>query len=74
MPGQVSGTTIAGENPIEYGPAGYKGLLKEIRIFGLACFATIGGFLFGYDQGIISGVLVMHSFVRKDLGNELDLS
>ncbi|KAJ5231658.1 uncharacterized protein N7469_006246 [Penicillium citrinum] len=62
MPGQVSGTTIAGENPIKYGPAGYKGLLKEIRIFGMACFATIGGFLFGYDQGIISGVLVMHSF------------
>jgi hypothetical protein len=63
MPGHVADSAIAGDHAIEYGPAGYKGFLKEIRIFGLACFATIGGFLFGYDQGIISGVLVMHSFV-----------
>ncbi|KAJ5763790.1 hypothetical protein N7533_002471 [Penicillium manginii] len=62
MPGHVADSAIAGDHAIEYGPAGYKGFLKEIRIFGLACFATIGGFLFGYDQGIISGVLVMHSF------------
>lgn len=68
MPGQVVDSAIAGENSIVYGPAGYKGFIKEIRIFGLACFATIGGFLFGYDQGIISGVLVMHSFVSRGQG------
>ncbi|KAJ5691025.1 hypothetical protein N7488_011760 [Penicillium malachiteum] len=59
------GTAIAGEHAISYGPSGYKGLVKEIRIFELAYFASIGGFLFGYDQGVISGVLVMHNFASR---------
>jgi hypothetical protein len=25
-------------------------------------FASLGGFLFGYDQGVISGILTMESF------------
>ncbi|KAF7627387.1 hypothetical protein AFLA_002768 [Aspergillus flavus NRRL3357] len=56
--------TVAGGQAIAYGPTGYKGIIKEPRIFGLACFASIGGFLFGYDQGVISGVLVMNSFAE----------
>ncbi|KAJ5713790.1 uncharacterized protein N7483_010971 [Penicillium malachiteum] len=48
--------------PSHMGHPAIKGLVKEIRIFGLACFASIGGLLFGYDQGVISGVLVMHNF------------
>ncbi|QRD87020.1 sugar and other transporter-domain-containing protein [Aspergillus flavus] len=59
--------TVAGGQAIAYGPTGYKGIIKEPRIFGLACFASIGGFLFGYDQGVISGVLVMNSFVSHCL-------
>ncbi|KAK9319848.1 general substrate transporter [Lipomyces orientalis] len=64
MVGVSSGTPIAGEQAVVYGPAGYKGLIKEPRIFALACFASIGGLLFGYDQGVISGVLIMHNFVK----------
>ncbi|KIW59150.1 hypothetical protein PV05_03623 [Exophiala xenobiotica] len=64
MVGVSSGNAVAGEQAIEYGPAGYKGLIKEPRIFGLACFASIGGMLFGYDQGVISDVLVMPNFAK----------
>lgn len=28
----------------------------------LAQFSTLGGLLFGYDQGVISGVITMESF------------
>jgi hypothetical protein len=57
------GTAVAGEQSIEYGPPGYQGLVREPRLFALACFASLGGLLFGYDQGVISGVLVMSNFV-----------
>ncbi|KXH50774.1 sugar transporter [Colletotrichum simmondsii] len=50
---------------ISYGAAGYKGLVHEPYIFFLACFASIGGVLFGYDQGVISGVLVMNNFAKQ---------
>ncbi|KAH4087715.1 hypothetical protein HBH48_136270 [Parastagonospora nodorum] len=43
-----------------------KGLYKELRqnpyLLGLSAFASLGGFLFGYDQGVVSGVLTMESF------------
>ena len=47
---------------------GIKGLAREPYIFALACFASIGGVLFGYDQGVISGVLVMSDFVSYPSG------
>lgn len=43
-----------------------KGVWRQLRenpyIFGLSMFASLGGFLFGYDQGVVSGVLTMESF------------
>uniref|UniRef100_A0A8H7K890 Major facilitator superfamily (MFS) profile domain-containing protein n=1 Tax=Bionectria ochroleuca TaxID=29856 RepID=A0A8H7K890_BIOOC len=47
-------------------PAPTKGVWRLLRenpyIFGLSLFASLGGFLFGYDQGVVSGVLTMESF------------
>ncbi|KAF7550240.1 hypothetical protein G7Z17_g5846 [Cylindrodendrum hubeiense] len=60
-----SGISPAGGVEISYGEAGYKGLIREPYIFFLACFASIGGVLFGYDQGVISGVLVMNNFAKQ---------
>ncbi|KAH8680743.1 sugar transporter [Xylariales sp. PMI_506] len=48
-----------------YGPPGYRGLLHAppiVIVFSL--LASIGGVLFGYDQGVISGVLVMDNFAK----------
>ncbi|KAK6076506.1 D-xylose-proton symporter (hexose transporter) [Seiridium cupressi] len=46
-----------------------KGVWRELRenphILGLSTFASLGGFLFGYDQGVVSGVLTMESFAAK---------
>lgn len=40
-------------------------LLKNIKVFGIACFACLGGLLYGYNQGVFSGVLVMTSFKER---------
>lgn len=39
------------------GKAGPQALIRNIRVFGIACFACIGGLLYGYNQGVFSGVL-----------------
>ncbi|KAK4330263.1 Sugar transporter-domain containing protein [Rhodotorula toruloides] len=41
---------------------GFKGLIKDTRMLGIATMATLGGFLFGYDQGVVGNVLVLESF------------
>lgn len=74
-PGKFTGSGIDYANCL----SGFKGLFDEPYLLFLACFASIGGVLFGYvahpyrllrltaasyDQGVISGVLVMNNFVR----------
>jgi hypothetical protein len=47
------------------GGSGPKALLKNLRVFGIACFACLGGLLYGYNQGVFSGVLTMNSFGKR---------
>ncbi|KAL2169456.1 hypothetical protein VTG60DRAFT_6000 [Thermothelomyces hinnuleus] len=44
------------------GKSGPSALLKNFRVFCIAAFACIGGVLYGYNQGMFSGVLAMPSF------------
>ncbi len=47
------------------GKAGPMALLQNARVFGVACFACLGGLLYGYNQGVFSGVLVMPAFKER---------
>ncbi|EIW83360.1 D-xylose-proton symporter [Coniophora puteana RWD-64-598 SS2] len=44
------------------GKIGFRGLFENIFVLGITCFATLGGFLFGYDQGVVGNVLAIQSF------------
>ena len=48
-----------------YGPSGVAGLLDNHYTLASAALASIGGLLFGYDQGVIANVLVMKDFLRQ---------
>ncbi|KAF2452584.1 hexose carrier protein [Lineolata rhizophorae] len=47
---------------IAYGPSGVRGVLSSPYVFGAAFLASLGGFSFGYDQGVISIINVMDQF------------
>ncbi|KAI1823294.1 sugar transporter [Xylaria intraflava] len=44
------------------GASGPMALVKNFKVFRIALFACIGGVLYGYNQGMFSGILVMPSF------------
>ena len=48
------------------GAAGPAALVKNAKVFGIACFACLGGLLYGYNQGVFSGVLAMKSFNHSE--------
>lgn len=47
------------------GSSGPAALVKNGRVFAIAAFACIGGVLYGYNQGMFSGVLAMPSFQQR---------
>ncbi|KAL2132687.1 hypothetical protein VTI74DRAFT_3526 [Chaetomium olivicolor] len=49
------------------GKSGPAALVKNFRVFRIAAFACIGGVLYGYNQGMFSGVLAMPAF-NKHMG------
>ncbi|KAH8704830.1 putative MFS monosaccharide transporter [Talaromyces proteolyticus] len=48
-----------------YCQTGVRGLLHDPHVVLCTACATLGGFLFGYDQGVISVTLVMPQFIDK---------
>ena len=49
------------------GASGPMAIVRNGKVFGIACFACLGGLLYGYNQGVFSGVLVMNSFGEGEL-------
>ncbi|PSS15264.1 hypothetical protein M430DRAFT_51875 [Amorphotheca resinae ATCC 22711] len=50
------------------GSSGPLALVKNFRVFLIALFACVGGLLYGYNQGVFSGVLTMPAF-QNHMGN-----
>lgn len=44
------------------GESGARALVKNWKVFRIAAFACIGGVLYGYNQGMFSGILTMPAF------------
>lgn len=47
------------------GKSGWAGLVHNRRVFLITVFASLGGLLYGYNQGVFSGVLSMKSFDNR---------
>ena len=47
------------------GKSGARALVTNFKVFRIAAFACIGGVLYGYNQGMFSGVLAMPAFKKR---------
>lgn len=41
------------------GDSGPAALVKNAKVFGIACFACLGGLLYGYNQGMLNVLLAV---------------
>ncbi|KAJ5198570.1 uncharacterized protein N7498_007687 [Penicillium cinerascens] len=63
MAPHVAGETIVSAKRAELaGKGGTRGLISNKKTFLIALFASLGGLVYGYNQGMFAQVLTMHSF------------
>jgi hypothetical protein len=62
---QIESAALERRKALTGGKTGPLALFNNLKVFGIACFACLGGLLYGYNQGVFSGVLVMHSFQER---------
>ncbi|KAK4552452.1 hypothetical protein LTR86_010295 [Recurvomyces mirabilis] len=65
-PGIAEG--LSGKRAQLAGPTGLKGIIYNGKTTAIAFFASLGGLVYGYNQGMFAQVLVMHSFIEKTNG------
>ncbi|KAI0894321.1 general substrate transporter [Annulohypoxylon nitens] len=59
---ELSGSALQYREEIAGTASGFRALAKTSRTLAVTCFACIGGLLYGYNQGVFSGILTMSSF------------
>ncbi|PGH14398.1 hypothetical protein AJ79_03040 [Helicocarpus griseus UAMH5409] len=68
MAGGADVTPMSARRAALAGPSGFKGLLRNGKTVGIALFASLGGFVYGYNQGMFSQVMKMTAFVNRTHG------
>ncbi|KAG8915253.1 hypothetical protein FRC01_003724 [Tulasnella sp. 417] len=69
-PGGQAGTGLELENVIAArrlelaGKPGISGLISNAKTFSIAVFASIGGLIYGYNQGMFGQILAMNNFAK----------
>ncbi|KZT73597.1 general substrate transporter [Daedalea quercina L-15889] len=63
----VGGAVVASSNRRRTlaGQSGFAGLVHNRKVFAIAVFASLGGMLYGYNQGVFSSVLTMYKFDQR---------
>ncbi|KAB8263124.1 general substrate transporter [Aspergillus pseudonomiae] len=61
----MSRSSVTGLAEVTGADTGVRGLMNNKRCLGLALFASLGGVLYGYNQGVFSQVQVMADFEHR---------
>jgi sugar porter (SP) family MFS transporter len=54
--------TLSKRREVLTGASGLKALIRNKKVFAIAVFASLGGFIYGYNQGMFGQILNMYSF------------
>ncbi|KAI9932464.1 hypothetical protein ASPWEDRAFT_33367 [Aspergillus wentii DTO 134E9] len=69
MVGGIADQGISGKRAELAGnKVGWRGLISGKKTFGIGLFASLGGFVYGYNQGMFAQILTMSSFIEATHG------